>query len=224
MDAASIALCRDNRMPDSRLQPPRPREHPARRHRASRSAAPWTPAKADRINRPGEGGESHAADCRDPEGNRTPHARCSIDALKAELKHLRTGRASVGLLEGVLVEYYGTPTPLNQVANLSTPDATLHPDPALGGPALPGHREGDPDERPRPEPGVRRPRRARARPLPDGGATQGDRQEGPPLRGAGEGRDPPPSPRGQRQGQEGRRRPPRSRPTTRSALSTRSRR
>jgi len=49
----------------------------------------------------------------------------SIDALKAELKHLRTGRASVGLLEGVHVEYYGTPTPLNQVANLSTPDATL---------------------------------------------------------------------------------------------------
>lgn len=49
----------------------------------------------------------------------------SIDALKAELKHLRTGRASVGLLEGVQIEYYGTPTPLNQVANLSTPDATL---------------------------------------------------------------------------------------------------
>ena len=49
----------------------------------------------------------------------------SIDALKAELKHLRTGRASVGLLEGVHIEYYGTATPLNQVANLSTPDATL---------------------------------------------------------------------------------------------------
>ena len=49
----------------------------------------------------------------------------SIDALKAELKHLRTGRASVALLEGVHVEYYGTATPLNQVANLSTPDATL---------------------------------------------------------------------------------------------------
>ena len=49
----------------------------------------------------------------------------SIDALKTELKHLRTGRASVALLEGVHVEYYGTATPLNQVANLSTPDATL---------------------------------------------------------------------------------------------------
>ena len=51
--------------------------------------------------------------------------RATLDALKTELKHLRTGRASVGILEGVLVEYYGTPTPLNQVANLSAPDATL---------------------------------------------------------------------------------------------------
>ena len=49
----------------------------------------------------------------------------SIDALKTELKHLRTGRASVALLDGIMVEYYGTPTPLNQVANLSSPDATL---------------------------------------------------------------------------------------------------
>ncbi|HSB35244.1 MAG TPA: ribosome recycling factor [Thermoanaerobaculia bacterium] len=49
----------------------------------------------------------------------------SLEALRAELKHLRTGRASVSLLEGLLVEYYGTPTPLNQVASLMAPDATL---------------------------------------------------------------------------------------------------
>jgi ribosome recycling factor len=49
----------------------------------------------------------------------------SLEALKTELKHMRTGRASVGLLEGIMVDYYGTPTPLNQVANLSAPDATL---------------------------------------------------------------------------------------------------
>ena len=49
----------------------------------------------------------------------------SIEALKTELKHLRTGRASVALLDGVIVEYYCTPTPLNQVSNLSTPDATM---------------------------------------------------------------------------------------------------
>ncbi|MGA7992955.1 MAG: ribosome recycling factor [Thermoanaerobaculia bacterium] len=57
------------------------------------------------------------------ETERRMHA--SLEALKHELKHLRTGRASVGLLDGILVEYYGTPTPLNQVANLSAPDATL---------------------------------------------------------------------------------------------------
>ena len=49
----------------------------------------------------------------------------SIDALKTELRHLRTGRASVALLEGITVDYYGQPTPLNQVANLSAPDATM---------------------------------------------------------------------------------------------------
>ena len=57
------------------------------------------------------------------ETERRMHA--SLDALKTELRHLRTGRASVGILEGILVEYYGTMTPLNQVSNLSTPDATL---------------------------------------------------------------------------------------------------
>jgi len=49
----------------------------------------------------------------------------SIEALKAEFKHMRTGRASIGILEGVMVDYYGTPTPLNQVSNLAVPDATL---------------------------------------------------------------------------------------------------
>jgi ribosome recycling factor len=49
----------------------------------------------------------------------------SLEAFRNELKHLRTGRASVALLDGILVEYYGTPTPLNQLATLMAPDATL---------------------------------------------------------------------------------------------------
>ena len=48
-----------------------------------------------------------------------------LDHFHDELKRLRTGRASLGMLEGVMVEYYGTPTPLNQVANLSVADANL---------------------------------------------------------------------------------------------------
>jgi ribosome recycling factor len=47
------------------------------------------------------------------------------DALKRELAKVRTGRATLALLDGVRVDYYGTPTPLNQVASLSKPDARL---------------------------------------------------------------------------------------------------
>lgn len=44
-------------------------------------------------------------------------------ALNTELKKVRTGRAQVSMLDSIRVNYYGTPTPLNQVAALSTPDA-----------------------------------------------------------------------------------------------------
>jgi len=46
----------------------------------------------------------------------------SIDALEKEFSRVRTGRASVSLLDGVRVDYYGTPTPLNQLATISIPD------------------------------------------------------------------------------------------------------
>lgn len=45
------------------------------------------------------------------------------EVLKKEFAAVRTGRAALGILDGILVDYYGTPTPLNQVANLSVPDA-----------------------------------------------------------------------------------------------------
>lgn len=49
----------------------------------------------------------------------------AIEAFKRELTKIRTGRASTSLLDGVKVEYYGTPTPLNQVASLQVVDARL---------------------------------------------------------------------------------------------------
>ncbi len=49
----------------------------------------------------------------------------SIDALKHELSRVRTGRASLSLLDGIRVDYYGTPTPLNQMASLSIPESRL---------------------------------------------------------------------------------------------------
>jgi ribosome recycling factor len=49
----------------------------------------------------------------------------AMRSLRAELQRVRTGRANPSLLDGVQVNYYGTPTPLNQLANLSTPDPRL---------------------------------------------------------------------------------------------------
>jgi ribosome recycling factor len=47
----------------------------------------------------------------------------SIEALKNNLNKVRTGRAHVSLLDSISVEYYGADTPLNQVGNISVPDA-----------------------------------------------------------------------------------------------------
>jgi ribosome recycling factor len=47
------------------------------------------------------------------------------ETVRRELATMRTGRATVSLLDGIRAEYYGNPTPLNQVANISAPDPTL---------------------------------------------------------------------------------------------------
>ncbi|HXG14854.1 MAG TPA: ribosome recycling factor [Calidithermus sp.] len=47
----------------------------------------------------------------------------AIETLSREFAAVRTGRASVGLLDSVRVDYYGTPTPVNQLASVSAPDA-----------------------------------------------------------------------------------------------------
>ena len=49
----------------------------------------------------------------------------AIEALHREFKTLRTGRANAAMLDGVTVEYYGTPTPLAQVASLKVPEPSL---------------------------------------------------------------------------------------------------
>ena len=49
----------------------------------------------------------------------------SLEALHRDLNTIRTGRASPALLDRVTVEYYGTPTPLNQMSNISAPEARL---------------------------------------------------------------------------------------------------
>lgn len=49
----------------------------------------------------------------------------TIASLKTELKRVRTGRANLSLLDGIRVDYYGTPTPVNQMASLSVPESRL---------------------------------------------------------------------------------------------------
>ncbi len=48
-----------------------------------------------------------------------------IEDFKRKLSNIRTGRATVGLLDGIIVDYYGTPTPLNQMASVAVPEAQL---------------------------------------------------------------------------------------------------
>jgi ribosome recycling factor len=48
-----------------------------------------------------------------------------VEHIRHSLSMLRTGRASLAILDGVQVDYYGTPTPLNQVATLTIPDPSL---------------------------------------------------------------------------------------------------
>ncbi len=49
----------------------------------------------------------------------------SVEALKNELKRIRTGRASLSILDGIKIDYYGTLTPLNQMATLAVPESRL---------------------------------------------------------------------------------------------------
>jgi len=49
----------------------------------------------------------------------------TLEGLRKELTKVRTGRASTALIEGILVEYYGTKSPLNQLAALSAPESRL---------------------------------------------------------------------------------------------------
>jgi ribosome recycling factor len=57
------------------------------------------------------------------------HAKNRMEKVLADLTHamasVRTGRANISLLEGIRVDYYGTPTPLNQLANLHVPEPAM---------------------------------------------------------------------------------------------------
>ncbi len=49
----------------------------------------------------------------------------AVNALNAEFHKLRTGRATVNIFDGIKVDYYGSPTPINQMANIGVPESRL---------------------------------------------------------------------------------------------------
>jgi len=62
--------------------------------------------------------------------NMKSHMEKSVESLRREYQKVRTGRANLGLLDDIRIDYYGTPSPLSQVATLSVPEPrtiTLQP-------------------------------------------------------------------------------------------------
>lgn len=69
--------------------------------------------------------ESTFATTKEVESSARSRMDKAIEDLQRNLASIRTGRASVSVFDNVRVDYYGTPTPLNQLANLHVPDPTL---------------------------------------------------------------------------------------------------
>jgi len=59
------------------------------------------------------------------EANQKSRMEKAVGDLQHEMASIRTGRASLGILDHIRVDYYGTPTPLNQIANLHVPEPSL---------------------------------------------------------------------------------------------------
>jgi len=62
---------------------------------------------------------------RDVENQAKSRMEKVLSDLQQEMSHIRTGRANISLLDNVRVDYYGTPTPVNQLATLHVPEASL---------------------------------------------------------------------------------------------------
>ena len=146
----------------------------------------------------------------------------AVEAMERDFGGIRTGRASTALVERIHVEYYGTSTPLNQLAGISVPEPhqiVIQPwDRGVLGAIEKAHHQ----ERHRPDAERRRHGGPAQHPAADRGASQGPRPSRPQADGRGEGRDPQPAPRRRRRAQEGRARRGGRRRTRRIVSSRRS--
>jgi ribosome recycling factor len=73
----------------------------------------------------GEGRRGWMATLKEVMSESTDKMKKTIEAVHREFNTIRTGRASSALVEGIRVEYYGTPTPMKQLASISIPDPKL---------------------------------------------------------------------------------------------------
>ena len=108
------------------------------------------------------------------------HAKTRMEKALSDLQHemaaIRTGRASVSIFDNIRVDYYGTPTPLNQVANLHVPEPSLITIQPWDVSQIGAIEKAIRGSRPGPESGQRRQDHPRADSAADRGAPQGDRQ------------------------------------------------
>ncbi len=71
------------------------------------------------------GGSSTFKNVKEVEANARTRMDKVLTELQQEMAHIRTGRASIGLLDSIRVDYYGSPVPLNQVAQLHVPEPAM---------------------------------------------------------------------------------------------------
>ena len=100
----------------------------------------------------------------------------AVEVAKEDFAAIRTGRAHPAMFAKITADYYGTPTPLQQLASFTGPEPRIDPDHAVRQERDARHREGDPRLRPRREPDQRRQPDPRACSRADRGAPQGVHQ------------------------------------------------
>ena len=81
----------------------------------------------------------------------------ALSVAREDLGSVRTGRAAPSMFNRIVVEYYGAMTPVPQMASITVPEARMAVIKPYDAGQLQGHREGDPQLRPRRQPDQRRP-------------------------------------------------------------------
>jgi ribosome recycling factor len=78
-----------------------------------------------KTEQPAAPGSTSFGSVKEVEADQKSRMEKAVGDLQHEMASIRTGRASLGILDHIRVDYYGTPTPLNQLANLHVPEPSL---------------------------------------------------------------------------------------------------